>query len=196
MTSSSALMAVSRPKSRISSSSIPATCASRCTVRCAPRSFINSSSSVTSTKHRRSRTRTNTPRDMRLRVVTWNVHGCVGIDRVFDPHRTAAALGTLQPDVALLQEVGDNTGVHPPIDQASHLANELGLTCAVGITLRASEHGYGNATLTRLPVLDSESVDLSYVGREPRLCLRVVVGRDGLRLTTLNVHLGLGADER
>jgi endonuclease/exonuclease/phosphatase family metal-dependent hydrolase len=133
---------------------------------------------------------------MRLRVVTWNVHGCVGIDRVFDPHRTAAALGTLRPDVALLQEVGDNTGVHPPIDQASHLANELGLTCAVGITLRASEHGYGNATLTRLPVLDSESVDLSYVGREPRLCLRVVVGRDGLRLTTLNVHLGLGAGER
>jgi endonuclease/exonuclease/phosphatase family metal-dependent hydrolase len=133
---------------------------------------------------------------MRLRVVSWNVHGCVGIDRVFDPHRTADALKSLAPDVALLQEVGDNTGVHPPVDQANHLAGELGLTCAVGITLRESEHGYGNATLTRLPVLDSESVDLSYAGREPRLCLRVVVGRDGLRLTTLNVHLGLGADER
>ena len=133
---------------------------------------------------------------MRLRVISWNVHGCVGTDRVFDPHRTADALRLLQPDIALLQEVGDNRGVHPPIDQANVLAHELGLTCAVGITLRTSTHGYGNCTLTRLPVLDSESVDLSFAGREPRLCLRVVLGRESLRLTTLNVHLGLGADER
>jgi len=133
---------------------------------------------------------------MRLRIVSWNVHGCVGTDGVFDPARTASVLRTLAPDVALLQEVGDNRGVHPPVDQADVLAHELGMTCAVGITLRASRHGYGNCTLTRLPVLDSESVDLSYAGREPRLCLRVVLGRDELRLTTLNVHLGLGADER
>jgi endonuclease/exonuclease/phosphatase family metal-dependent hydrolase len=133
---------------------------------------------------------------MRLRVVSWNVHGCVGSDGRFDPHRTAEALQTLAPDLALLQEVGDNRGVHPPVDQANVLAHELGLTCAVGITLRASVHGYGNCTLTRLPVLDSESVDFSYAGREPRVGLRVVVGRDGFRLTTLNVHLGLGADER
>jgi endonuclease/exonuclease/phosphatase family metal-dependent hydrolase len=133
---------------------------------------------------------------MRLRVVSWNVHGCVGTDRVFDPERTAATLRRLQPDIALLQEVGDNRGVHPPIDQANFLAHALGLFCAVGITLRASVHGYGSCTLTRWPVLDSESVDLSFAGREPRLCLRVVIGPDDVRLTTLNVHLGLGADER
>jgi endonuclease/exonuclease/phosphatase family metal-dependent hydrolase len=133
---------------------------------------------------------------MRVRVVSWNVHGCVGTDRRFDPQRTALALASLAPDVALLQEVGDNRGVHPPIDQAATLANELGLTCAVGITLRTSRHGYGNATLTRFPVLDSESVDLSVLGREPRVALRVVVGRDELRLTTVNVHLGLGPGER
>jgi endonuclease/exonuclease/phosphatase family metal-dependent hydrolase len=133
---------------------------------------------------------------MRLRVVSWNVHGCVGTDGVFDPHRTADALRRLEPDVALLQEVGDNRGVHPPVDQAQVLSHELGLGCAVGITLRASRHGYGNCTLARLPVLDSESVDLSFAGREPRVALRVRLGRDGFALTTLNVHLGLGADER
>ena len=56
--------------------------------------------------------------------------------------------------------------------------------------------GYGNCTLSRWPILDSSTVDLSYVGREPRACLRAVVGHDELRLTTLNVHLGLGASER
>src|SRR5581483_12468703 len=33
-------------------------------------------------------------------------------------------------------------------------------------------------------------------GRERRICLRVVLGRDGFRLTTLNVHLGLAPGER
>ena len=133
---------------------------------------------------------------MRLRVVSWNVHGCVGADGRFHPERTVETLGLLQPDVALLQEVGDNRGVHPPIDQAATLANALGLFCAVGITLTASVHGYGNVTLSRLPVLDSQPLDLSVRGREPRLALRAVVGRESLRLTTLNVHLGLGASER
>jgi len=133
---------------------------------------------------------------MRVRVVSWNVHGCVGTDRRFDPRRTALLLASLEPDLVLLQEVGDNRGIHPPVDQASTIAAQLGLTCAVGITLRQGLYGYGNATLTRFPVLDSESVDLSVRGREPRVALRVVVGRDELRLTTLNVHLGLGPGER
>jgi endonuclease/exonuclease/phosphatase family metal-dependent hydrolase len=133
---------------------------------------------------------------MRIRLVSWNVHGCVGTDGRFDPHRTADALALLAPDVALLQEVGDNRGVHPPVDQAATLANHLGLTCAVGITLTHSHHGYGNATLTRFPVLDSESLDLSVLGRERRICLRVLLGRDDFALTTLNVHLGLMPGER
>lgn len=133
---------------------------------------------------------------MQVRVVSWNVHGCVGTDGRFMPERTAAALAALAPDVALLQEVGDNRGVHPPIDQATALADALGLACTVGITLPREPHGYGNCTLSRWPVLDSSTVDLSYAGREPRNCLRAVVGHDELRLTTLNVHLGLGASER
>jgi endonuclease/exonuclease/phosphatase family metal-dependent hydrolase len=133
---------------------------------------------------------------MRVRVVSWNVHGCVGTDGKFTPERTAAALAALAPDVALLQEVGDNRGVHPPIDQAMALADALGLSCAIGITLPREPYGYGNCTLSRWPVLDSSTVDLSYAGREPRNCLRVVVGHDELKLTTLNVHLGLGASER
>jgi endonuclease/exonuclease/phosphatase family metal-dependent hydrolase len=133
---------------------------------------------------------------MHLRLVSWNVHGCVGTDGRFAPERTAAVLGSLRPDVVLLQEVGDSRGIHPPVDQAQSLASALGLTCALGITLPREPHGYGNATLTRLPVLDSEIWDLSVRGREPRCCLRVVVGHDGFRLTTVNVHLGLGLSER
>jgi endonuclease/exonuclease/phosphatase family metal-dependent hydrolase len=133
---------------------------------------------------------------MRLRIVSWNVHGCVGTDGAFAPERTAEALAALAPDVAMLQEVGDNRGVHPPIDQATTLATALGLYCAVGITMPREPYGYGNCTLSRWPVLDASTVDLSYPTREPRACLRAIVGHDELRVTTLNVHLGLGASER
>jgi endonuclease/exonuclease/phosphatase family metal-dependent hydrolase len=133
---------------------------------------------------------------MRLRVVSWNVHGCVGTDGEFTPLRTAAALAALRPDVALLQEVGDSRGRHPPIDQATQVALTLGLHCAVGITMPREPYGYGNCTLSRWPVRDSATVDLSYAGREPRAALRVVVGDERVRLTTCNVHLGLGASER
>jgi len=136
---------------------------------------------------------------MRLRVVSWNVHGCVGTDGQFAPERTAEVLHALAPDVAMLQEVGDNRGIHPPIDQATTLATALGLHCAIGITMPREPFGYGNCTLSRWPILDSSTVDLSYPTREPRACLRAVVGPSGesdLRLITLNVHLGLGASER
>jgi endonuclease/exonuclease/phosphatase family metal-dependent hydrolase len=133
---------------------------------------------------------------MRVRVVSWNVHGCVGTDGHFSPRRIADALAGLYPDVALLQEVGDNRGIHPPIDQARTVATQLRMHCAVGITMPREPYGYGNCTLSRWPVLDSTTVDLSYAGREPRACLRVVVGDEQLTLTTCNVHLGLGASER
>jgi endonuclease/exonuclease/phosphatase family metal-dependent hydrolase len=133
---------------------------------------------------------------MRARVVSWNVHGCVGTDGKFTPERTAEALAVLEPDVALLQEVGDNRGIHPPIDQATTIATALGLQCAIGITMPREPYGYGNCTLSRWPIVDSETVDLSYIGREPRACLRTIVCHDEFRLTTLNVHLGLGASER
>src|SRR5262245_40523123 len=107
---------------------------------------------------------------MRLRVVSWNVHGCVGIDGKFSPERIAEGLATLAPDVALLQEVGDSRGRHPPIDQAAHVAGALGLNCAVGITMPREPYGYGNCSLSRWPIVDSHTVDLSYIGREPRAC--------------------------
>jgi endonuclease/exonuclease/phosphatase family metal-dependent hydrolase len=133
---------------------------------------------------------------MRLRVVSWNVHGCVGTDGKFAPQRIADVLLALAPDVALLQEVGDNRGVHPPIDQAATLARALDMFCAVGITMPREPYGYGNCTLARHALLETETYDLSVRGREPRACLRVVVGGEGLRLITMNVHLGLGPGER
>jgi endonuclease/exonuclease/phosphatase family metal-dependent hydrolase len=131
-----------------------------------------------------------------MRVVSWNIHGCVGADRRYDPERIARVLARLRPDLVLLQEVGEQTGPHNQVDQAQLLAGELGMICAVGITIEAGPFGYGLATLCRGPLLETGSYDLSIRGREPRACLRVVTVLGAARLTVLNVHLGLAFRER
>jgi endonuclease/exonuclease/phosphatase family metal-dependent hydrolase len=92
-----------------------------------------------------------------MRIVSWNVHGCLGTDGKFRPERTVEALASLRPDVALLQEVGDNRGVHPPIDQANTIAAALRLFCVVGVTMPKGPYGYGNCTLSRWPFADSST---------------------------------------
>ena len=39
------------------------------------------------------------------RIVTWNVHRCVGRDGVCSPARVARVLASLQPDIVALQEL-------------------------------------------------------------------------------------------
>jgi endonuclease/exonuclease/phosphatase family metal-dependent hydrolase len=46
----------------------------------------------------------------RLRVLSWNVHGCVGGDGRFDPERVARVIERHRPDVALLQERSTRRG--------------------------------------------------------------------------------------
>jgi endonuclease/exonuclease/phosphatase family metal-dependent hydrolase len=132
----------------------------------------------------------------RLRVLSWNVHGCVGSDGRFAPERTARVVESHRPDVALLQEVGDLRGVHPPIDQATALAEALGMESQLAITVPGQPFGYGLLTLLRPPLGPSlsELYDLSVWGYEPRACLCLTLEVAGL--LAANVHLGLGRLER
>src|ERR1700753_1646866 len=57
-----------------------------------------------------SRAETSKParhRSVLLRVVTYNIHRAIGVDRRFRPQRIVRILHHLNPDVVLLQEVDD-----------------------------------------------------------------------------------------
>ncbi len=131
-----------------------------------------------------------------LRVVSYNVHGCIGTDRRFALERTAAVLGSLEPDVVLLQEVGDHVGRVTTVDQARALAEACGMDYAVGYTMPTGPWGYGNVIMTRGTIRAVSRFDLSVAGREPRGSLRVEVARNGATVTVLTVHLGLDRGER
>ena len=131
-----------------------------------------------------------------LVAASYNIHRAIGLDRRLDIDRIARVIREIDPDVIGLQEVVRANGAVAGSDQATYLASALGMTLVMGETRSHGDGTYGNAVLTRLPVLASTRCDLSCDGREPRGCLRVDLGVDGTAVHVFNCHFGLGFRER
>lgn len=131
-----------------------------------------------------------------LHVATWNVHSCVGIDARFAPDRVAGVIRALNVDAIGLQEVGWHHRGETGIDQFAFLAEATGYKALSGPTKHNSQAHYGNAILTRLPVLDTVPIDLSLPVREPRGALAAVLEVEGTPVRLIVAHLGLDPWER
>ncbi len=130
-----------------------------------------------------------------LRIASYNIHRGVGLDRRRDLCRIADVIGEMEADVVGLQEVIAVSG-WPQMDQAVFLAERLGMQVVLAPTRVHGDGVYGNAVLTRLPVLSSATCDLSQGTREPRGCLRVDLQAGDRTLHMFNCHLGLSMRER
>lgn len=108
--------------------------------------------------------------------------------------RCAAVLKEINADVVALQEVESRPG-HAQ-DVLAFLARETGSRAIAGITMLSREAHYGNALLTRLPLLEVRRHDLSMPGREPRAALDVEFESHGCRVQLIATHLGLHPAER
>lgn len=134
---------------------------------------------------------------MELTLVSYNIHSGIGTDGHFDLNRVGEVLREINADVIALQEVGDYRGVTPREDQPEHLADLLGLHMAFGPNVVRNGRRYGNAILSRLPILKSKNYDLSVARREPRGALRCDLDLGGGRqLHVFCLHLGLSMRER
>jgi endonuclease/exonuclease/phosphatase family metal-dependent hydrolase len=134
----------------------------------------------------------------RLRVATYNIHKCRGLDRRTRPDRIAAVLHELNADILALQEVVNAPGGAAHNDQAHELAAALGdFGWSFGANRPLEGGTYGNLTLTRLPLLRSRNHDLSNAGRERRGVLQTDLNAGGGRVLHLfNAHLGTSIRER
>ncbi|HEX8457004.1 MAG TPA: endonuclease/exonuclease/phosphatase family protein [Pyrinomonadaceae bacterium] len=137
-----------------------------------------------------------------MRIVTYNVHKCRGLDRRVRPARIAAVLRELEADIIALQEVLSVGGAAREMDQARFIAEELGYDYCIGENRRLAGGAYGNVILSRLPWRHVHNYDITWRGRERRGCLRVDIetsagssGREQL-LHLFNVHLGTAYIER
>lgn len=126
-----------------------------------------------------------------LRVATWNIRKCVGLDRRRDPHRVARVIAGLDADIVALQEADKRLGHRPAALTAELVESETDLLVADAGGHEPSIGWHGNALLLRrgLEIVDRHSLHLP--GLEPRGALVMdVSGKENL-IRIVGVHLGL-----
>src|SRR5687768_1326347 len=103
----------------------------------------------------------------RLTIASYNLHGCVGLDRRCSPARISQVLRELDCDIYALQEVDNQPGAHEESMQLEYLAKTMEMSFVPGLRIVRHTGEYGNAILTRLPIKEIRRHDLSYSWCEP-----------------------------
>ena len=135
-----------------------------------------------------------------LRVATYNVHGCVGMDRQRSESRIAEVIASLSADIVGLQELDHNRARSKAVDQAGAIAKQLGWHHFFHPAMRRAEELYGDAILSRYPITVRHAVELP--GFAPWYCreTRGVTWAEAEtplgRIHIINTHFGLGRQER
>jgi endonuclease/exonuclease/phosphatase family metal-dependent hydrolase len=134
------------------------------------------------------------------RVMTYNVHGCVGVDGKLDVGRIAAVIGQARPDIVALQELDVGRARSGGIDQAHAIATRLGMSFHFNSALTVEEERYGDAILTAWPqrLVKSGPLPTPQPLRrlEPRGALWVRIETAAGPLQVVNTHLGLVPQEQ
>jgi endonuclease/exonuclease/phosphatase family metal-dependent hydrolase len=135
-----------------------------------------------------------------LRVLTYNVHSCIGIDGNLSPQRVARVIARYRPDVVALQEVDVARRRTGRTDQAQIIARCLNMDYHFHPTVRIAGEAYGDCILSRLPMRLIKMGTLPTLPQrdsvEPRGALWVAINLDGRVIQLVNTHLGLNARER
>jgi endonuclease/exonuclease/phosphatase family metal-dependent hydrolase len=130
-----------------------------------------------------------------VRLLTYNVHRCVGTDRRLDVGRVAEVIAAQSPDIVALQEVDVGRARTGGVDQAHRLAQRLGMAFHFNAALTVEEEQFGDAILTALPERLVKAGPLPGHPRfpqlEPRGAIWVEITTSAGVLGVINTHLGL-----
>ena len=130
-----------------------------------------------------------------LRVLCYNVHWCLGTDGKYDVARLADVIANAKPDLVALQEVDVGVKRSGRIHEIQELARLTGLAARFGPTQHYEGGLFGNAVMTRFPILDVVIHPLPYTESTserttyPRGAIAVTVqGPDGQPLRFISTH--------
>lgn len=126
----------------------------------------------------------------RARVMTYNVHGFIGTDSVFDPERIARVIEEGEPDLVALQEVELGRNGTDRRELFDWLGQRLGMRCHFTATRRGTRGGdFGNAVLSRHAFELVSEATLPRRGGEPRAVQWLKVRAPARDFHLMNVHL-------
>ncbi len=130
-----------------------------------------------------------------IRIMTYNVRSCIGMDGKISPQRIARVIGRHDPDIVALQELDMGRKRTGEVDQAHVIAKELEMIFHFHPSVVVDEERYGDAVLSRYPM------ELIRAGRlpgiiknsfiEPRGVIWTAINMGGIKINFFNTHLGL-----
>lgn len=134
------------------------------------------------------------------RIMTYNVHLCIGTDRRLDVGRIADVIAAEAPDIIALQELDVGRARTGGLDQAQDLAKRLGMKFHFNAAMTFENEAYGDAILTGLPERLIKAGPLPGYprirGLEPRGALWVAVRVGDHEVQVITTHLGLLPQEQ
>lgn len=133
-----------------------------------------------------------------FRIASYNTHKCRGIHGTISPERVIRVIEELEADILCLQEIVDAEGGTGKYDQARLISEAFpDHNVAFGKTRPLHGGRYGNMLMTRFPILDARTHDITKSRREERGVLQCAIDvGGGHRVNVFNVHLGTGYLER
>ncbi len=144
---------------------------------------------------------------MHLRLLSWNIHKCIGgMDRKYDPSRVVGTISHYEPDVVCLQEVDAlvaRSNHHRQVDVLGDLLGYRARSWFANVKVRGGGE-YGNAMLARHAFTSTENIDLTIPPKKRRSVMHAryrmrlgAAGRSATRTVhVFNLHLGLAGYER
>lgn len=137
-----------------------------------------------------------------LRVLCYNIHYGQGTDGVYDVPRLAEVIRRTKPDLVALQEVDVGVKRSDRMHEARMLGELTGMAVRFGPTQHYEGGLFGNAVLTRLPILDVHIQPLPYSESTPerttypRGATAVKVRTDtGREITFVSTHFQHNVEE-
>ena len=138
---------------------------------------------------------------MKLKVMTYNIASGNNLQKDRNLAHAAEIINRVQPDFVTVNEVCKNTE-YAPQHQADVLGRLTGYYPVFGRSIDIAGGEYGNAFLTRKPLLEHEVIHIpdrrseerSYY--EHRTLLRAVIEVNGRKITVFSTHFGLAKVEQ
>lgn len=127
-------------------------------------------------------------------VATYNIHSAIGTDGRFAPERIGQVVKEMNADIVALQEVPLGGSDWPDVLRFLQVATAF--HGVEGPTHCNPRRRFGNAVLSRYPIIASRSIDLSFGRCEPRGALDADIDCHGHPLRIIATHLGLRPGER
>lgn len=95
--------------------------------------------------------------NLRLRILSYNIHHAEGVDGKLDVPRIAQVILSVDPDLVALQEVDKNTVRTGKVNQGIELSRLTKMNSVFGSNITFQGGQYGNAILSKFPIIKNKN---------------------------------------